>query len=188
MATINKSNIKIFSYIGRNPTKGIESVHLVWALNHEGINYVLHWKKSHKGNWEFSFESMVVVGKNIGCYIGRNPTKGIEREILWVASFFPEFSYVTLEEIPQRELRVYSPPDPSAVALATSRCYIGRNPTKGIESYHQRYQWAKQPDYRVTLEEIPQRELRALQLPHMALLRIFGAGLHWKKSHKGNWE
>jgi len=120
------------SYIGRNPTKGIESWRLLWwSPAYRSLR--LHWKKSHKGNWEPIGAVHPFQGSPLDrCYIGRNPTKGIES---WTNS--------------QR------------ILLLFSISYIGRNPTKGIESFY--------------------TQLFPYNRPLSNLL-------HWKKSHKGNWE
>ena len=41
--------------------------------------------------------------------------------------------YVTLEEIPQRELRDNYTVTVTMAALLLVTCYIGRNPTKGVK-------------------------------------------------------
>ena len=146
-------------YIGRNPTKGIESLlsmlglgtlcfcRLHWKKSHKGnwepmflfsierTRYVrLHWKKSHKGNWELSsILPDTSTATIVLCYIGRNPTKGIESRELLPKGSQPRICSVTLEEIPQRELRA---------------------PTHGYSP--------RASGLYVTLEEIPQRELRAV--------------------------
>jgi len=93
-------------------------------------------------------------------YIGRNPTKGIESASL--TQLGSRFSHFTLG-------------------------YIGRNPTKGIESLGHLCNCRIWPcsEFSVTLEEIPQRELRGefgLKRTQAELI----VRLHWKKSHKGN--
>ena len=92
-----------FRYIQRNPTKGIESSYQPIAYN--------------------PFDQ--------SGYIQRNPTKGIE-SWPWQCRQTPYRPLVTFKEIPQRELRVFSPITPSPPQTKTG--YIQRNPTKGIES------------------------------------------------------
>ena len=93
---------------------------------------------------------------SVGC-IQRNPTKGIERLVLFLLHRMGILLFVAFKEIPQRELRAF-----------------WREPPP-----HRR-------KTQVAFKEIPQRELRVTVSTVLATIFWLEFLLHSKKSHKGN--